>query len=169
MQSNRFDRSGQFLLKDILIYTLQIHVVSTAWKVSVFGVFLIRISRIRSETERYSVALYIQSECGKIHARKLQIQTRSVATLKEIVISHKTGKNTGASQENHRFLLNSDVNQFIFNSSSNEFEERADYSGKFFWTFDFFFSKQPAMLLTQRHLSLVIWIWLMNFLKSFQL
>ena len=82
--------------------------------------------------ERYSVALYIQSECGKIQARNLQVQTHSVATLKEIVVNHKTGKNPAASQENHRFLLKSDVNQFIFNSSSNESEERADYSGKFF-------------------------------------
>ena len=46
----------------------------TAWKVFVFGVFLVRIFPhsywIRRYTERYSVFLCIQSESGKIRTKK---------------------------------------------------------------------------------------------------
>ena len=43
------------------------------WKMSVFGVILVRIfphaDGIRRDTERYSVSLRIQSKCGKIRTR----------------------------------------------------------------------------------------------------
>ena len=42
---------------------------NTAEKVSVFGVILIRISRIRTEYEEIPLSLCIQSKCGKIQTR----------------------------------------------------------------------------------------------------
>ena len=42
----------------------------TSWKVSIFGVFWPIFSRIRTESERYSVSLFIQSEYEKIQTRK---------------------------------------------------------------------------------------------------
>ena len=38
----------------------------SAWKVSVFGVILVRIPAFPLNTERYSVFLHIQSKCTKI-------------------------------------------------------------------------------------------------------
>ena len=45
----------------------------TVWKVSVFGVFLVRIFQHLDwiSVFRYSISLHIQSECGKIRTRKI--------------------------------------------------------------------------------------------------
>ena len=45
----------------------------TAWKISVFRVFLVRIfQHLGLNTERYSVSPLIQSECWKIRTKKTQ-------------------------------------------------------------------------------------------------
>ena len=48
----------------------------TAWKVSVFGFFPgLYFPAIGLNTERFSVSVHVQSECGKIRTRKLRIRT----------------------------------------------------------------------------------------------
>ena len=48
-----------------------VFITNTAWKMSVFSVFLIRIfPQFGLNMERYSLSLRIQSECGKIRTSK---------------------------------------------------------------------------------------------------
>ena len=56
-----FNRSCSVFLRNFVI-SEEVFVVATAWKVSVFGIFLVRIF--------YSISLRIQSNCGKIQNRK---------------------------------------------------------------------------------------------------
>ena len=63
--------SEHFLTLSIRIKLIFSLFTFSAWKVSAFGVSLVRIfSAFGLNTEKYGVSLRIQSECGKIRTRK---------------------------------------------------------------------------------------------------
>ena len=64
--------SSQFSpsLSKLLYQRFLIAITYTAWKVSVFGVFLVRIFPHSDWIRRYGVSFRIQSEWGKIRTRK---------------------------------------------------------------------------------------------------